>query len=90
MAAFQIYTSVNTESTENTSAVMMASINQVAPDINHNVHKEDRMKEKSVQELLAVLEKLYNNSESQRQTGLLQCPTNTEHGQNLAESHSWH
>lgn len=53
MEAFREYSHMDPEAQENRSAMIVAFINQVAPDIQHKLQKTDRLADKSIQELLA-------------------------------------
>lgn len=55
---------MNPEAPENKAAVIMAFVNQSATDIRKKLQKIDRLGEKSLQDLLIVAEKVYNNRES--------------------------
>ena len=52
------------EAVDTRSALMMHFINQSAPDIRKKLHKIDRLGEKSIQDLVEVAEKVYNNQET--------------------------
>lgn len=47
MAAFRQYTPVDPEVQEDKAAMIVAFINQAAPDIKHKLQKVERMNEKS-------------------------------------------
>ncbi|XP_059516784.1 uncharacterized protein LOC132213925 [Myotis daubentonii] len=64
MEAYRTYTPMNPEAPENKAAVIISFVNQSAADIKRKLQKVDRLGEKSLQDLLAVAEKVYNNRES--------------------------
>jgi hypothetical protein len=61
---------MNPEAPENKNAIILTFVNQSAPNIRHKLQKLDRLVDRSLQELLAVAEKVYNHWESpkERQT----------------------
>lgn len=61
---FWTYTPLSLESPGNKSAVMMAFVNQAVPDVKHKLQRIDRMQEKSLQEMMTVTEKVFNNLET--------------------------
>lgn len=63
MEAFRTYTPMDPEALESKAAVIMAFVNQSAIDIRRKLQKIDRLGEKSLQDLLVVAEKVYNNRE---------------------------
>ncbi|XP_070279820.1 uncharacterized protein [Myotis yumanensis] len=63
MEAYHTYTLMNPEAPESKAAVIMSSVNQSAADIRKKLQKVDRLGEKSLQDLLEVAEKVYNNQE---------------------------
>ena len=52
------------EAEKNRSAMVMAFINHAMPDIMCKLQKINGLADKSIQELLAVAQKLYNNQET--------------------------
>ncbi|XP_039073738.1 LOW QUALITY PROTEIN: uncharacterized protein LOC120220685 [Hyaena hyaena] len=64
MEAFRQYTPMDPEAKSSKSAVAMAFINQEAPDICLKLQKLERLVEKSLQDLVVVAERVYNNRES--------------------------
>uniref|UniRef100_A0ABI7ZV80 CCHC-type domain-containing protein n=1 Tax=Felis catus TaxID=9685 RepID=A0ABI7ZV80_FELCA len=63
MEAFRTYTPMDPEAPESKAAVILAFVNQSAVDIRRKLQKIDRLGEKSLQDLLVVAEKAYNNRE---------------------------
>ncbi|XP_058569236.1 uncharacterized protein LOC131502479 isoform X2 [Neofelis nebulosa] len=63
MEAFRTYTPMDPEALESKAAVIMAFVNQSAKDIRRKLQKIDRLGEKSLQDLLVVAKKVYNNWE---------------------------
>jgi hypothetical protein len=55
---------MNPEAPENKNAIILTFVNQSAPDIRHKLQKLDRLADRSLQELLAVAEKVYNHWET--------------------------
>jgi hypothetical protein len=64
---------MNPEAPENKNAVILTFVNQSAPDIRCKLQKLDRLADRSLQELLAVAEKVYNHWETpeERQTRMI-------------------
>ena len=67
MDSFRQYTPMDPEAEDTRSALMMHFINQSAPDIRKTLQKIDRLDEKSTQDLVAVVEKVYNNRETPKE-----------------------
>ncbi|XP_054546762.1 uncharacterized protein LOC129145082 isoform X1 [Talpa occidentalis] len=67
MEAFRQYTPMDPEATENRAAVVMAFVNQAAPDIKQKLQRIDRLGEKSIRDLMEVAEKVYNRRETPEQ-----------------------
>lgn len=65
--AFRRYTSYDSESQENAATLILAFINQAAPDIKRKIQKLERLGEKSIRNLVIVAEKVYNRRESVEQ-----------------------
>ena len=63
MEAFRTYIPMDPEAPESKAAVIMAFVNQSAIDIRRKLQKIDRLGGKSLQDLLVVAEKVYNNRE---------------------------
>ncbi|XP_025782017.1 LOW QUALITY PROTEIN: uncharacterized protein LOC112863120 [Puma concolor] len=63
MEAFRTYTPMDPKALESKAAVIKAFVNQSAVDIRRKLQKIDRLGEKSLQDLLVVAEKVYNNWE---------------------------
>jgi hypothetical protein len=61
---------MNPEAPENKNAMILIFVNQSAPNIRCKLQKLDRLTDRSLQELLAVAEKVYNHQETpeERQT----------------------
>ncbi|CAD7682007.1 unnamed protein product [Nyctereutes procyonoides] len=62
--AFRQYTPMNPEAPETKAAIIMAFVNQAAPDIKTKLQRVERLGEKSLQDLVIVAERVYNNRES--------------------------
>ncbi|KAK1338559.1 hypothetical protein QTO34_019212 [Cnephaeus nilssonii] len=63
MEAYRTYTPMDPEAPESKAAVIMSFVNQSAADIRKKLQRVDRLGEKSLQDLLEVAEKGYNNWE---------------------------
>ena len=89
MEAFCSYTLIDPEAPEHRSAVIMAFVNQAAPNIRRKLQKIDRLADRSIQELLEVAERVYNNRESpeDKQIRIL-AETNERHNKRMAKF-SW-
>ena len=55
---------MNPEALETKAAIIMAFVNQAAPDIEKKLQRVERLGEKSLQDLVIVAERVYNNRES--------------------------
>ena len=62
--AFRQYTPMNPEALETKAAIIMAFVNQAAPDIKKKLQSVERLGEKSLQDLVIVAERVCNNRES--------------------------
>ena len=62
--AFRQYTPMNPEALETKATIIMAFVNQAAPDIKKKLQRVERLGEKSLQDLVIVAEQVYNNRES--------------------------
>ena len=54
---------MNPEAPERKAAIM-AFVNQAAPDIKRKLQRVERLGEKSLQDLITVAERVYNNRQS--------------------------
>ena len=63
MEAFCTYTPMNPKAPESKAAVIVAFVNQSAADNRRKLQRIDRLGEKSLQDLFAMAEKVYNNRE---------------------------
>ena len=64
MEAFRQYTPMNPKAPETKAAIIMAFVNQATPDIKKKLQRVERLGEKSLQDLVIVAERVYNNRES--------------------------
>ena len=64
MEGFRQYTSMNPEAPETKATIIMALVNQAALDIKKKLQRVGRLGEKSLQDLVIVAERVYNNRES--------------------------
>ncbi|XP_069851469.1 uncharacterized protein [Dipodomys merriami] len=67
MEAFSQYTLYDLETQESAQMIRFAYINQAAPDIKQTLQALDRLGEKSIRDLVAVVEKVYNKKETEEQ-----------------------
>ncbi|XDB67264.1 hypothetical protein AB1E18_019630 [Capra hircus] len=68
MEAFRQYTPMDSQADESRAAVMLAFVNQAAPDIRRKLQKIERLGEQSLQDLLRVAERVFNHRETPEQT----------------------
>ena len=64
MEAFRQYTPMNTQADESRAAVLLAFVNQAAPDIRRKLQRIERLGEQSIQDLVRAAEKVFNNRET--------------------------
>ena len=62
--AFRQCTPMNPEAPETKAIIIMAFVNQAAPDIKKKLQRVERLGEKSLQDLVIVAERVYSNRES--------------------------
>ncbi|CAD7675109.1 unnamed protein product [Nyctereutes procyonoides] len=62
--AFRQCTPMNPEAPETKATIIMAFVNQTALDIKKKLQRVERLGEKSLQDLVIVVERVYNNRES--------------------------
>ena len=55
---------MNPKAPETKAATIMAFVNQAAPDIKKKLQRVERLGEKSLQDLVIVAERVYNNRDS--------------------------
>ncbi|XP_055249722.1 uncharacterized protein LOC129535142 [Moschus berezovskii] len=72
MEAFRQYTPMDPQADETCAAIILAFVNQAAPDIRRKLQKIDRLGEQTIQELLRAEERVYNNRETpeEREEGI--------------------
>ena len=63
MKAFRQYTPIDPQADESRAAVMLAFVNQAAPDIKKKVTK-DRLNEQSLKDLVRAAERVFNHRET--------------------------
>ena len=66
MEAFRQYTPMYPQADESRAAVLLAFVNQAAPDIRRKLQRIERLGEKSIQDLVRAAEKVFNNREKGR------------------------
>ena len=61
MEAFRQYTPMDPQADESHAAVLLAFVNQAAPDIRRRLQKTERLGEQTIQDLVRAAEKVFNN-----------------------------
>ena len=64
--AFRQYTPMDPQADESRAAVLLAFVNQAAPDIRRKLQRIERLGEQSIQDLVRAAEKVFNNREKGR------------------------
>ena len=64
MEAFRQYTPMDPQAEESCAAVLLAFVNQAAPDIRGKLQKIEGLREQTIQDLLKATEKVFNNRET--------------------------
>ena len=64
MEAFRQYTPMDPLADESRAAVMLAFVNQAAPDIRRKLQKIERLSEQSLQDLVRAAERVFNHGET--------------------------
>ena len=64
MEAFRQYTPMDPQADESRAAVLLAFVNQAAPDIRRKLQRIERLGEQSIQDLVRAAEKVFNNRET--------------------------
>ena len=64
MEAFRQYTPMDPQADESHAAVMLAFVNQAAPDIRRKLQKIERLGEQSLQDLVRATERVFNHRET--------------------------
>ena len=64
MEAFRQYTPMDPQTEESRAAVLLAFVNQAAPDIRRKLQKIEGLGEQTIQDLLKAAEKVFNNRET--------------------------
>ena len=64
MEAFRQYTPMDPQAEESHAAVLLAFVNQAAPDIRKKLQKIEGLGEQMIQDLLKAAEKVFNNRET--------------------------
>ena len=64
MEAFRQYTPMDPQAEESRAAVLLAFVNQAAPDIRKKLQKIEGLGEQTIQDLLKAAEKVFNNRET--------------------------
>ena len=66
MEAFRQYTPMDPQADESRAAVMLAFVNQAAPNIKKKLQKIERLNEQSLQDLVRAAERVFNHRETQK------------------------
>ena len=69
MEAFRQYTPMDPQAEESCAAVLLAFVNQAAPDIRKKLQKIEGLGEQTIQDLLKAAEKVFDNRETPRRKG---------------------
>ena len=64
MEAFRQYTPMDPQDDESRAAVLLAFVNQAAPDIRRKLQRIEGLGEQSIQDLVRAAEKVFNNRET--------------------------
>ena len=64
MEASRQYTPMDPQADESRAAVMLAFVNQAAPDIRRKLQKIERLGEQSLQDLVRAAERVFNHRET--------------------------
>ena len=64
MEAFRQYTPMDPQAEESRAVVLLAFVNQAAPDIRRKLQKIEGLGEQTIQDLLKAAEKVFNNRET--------------------------
>ena len=64
MEAFRQYTPMDPQADESRTAVLLAFVNQAAPDIRRKLQRIEGLGEQSIQDLVRAAEKVFNNRET--------------------------
>ena len=64
MEAFRQYMPLDPQADESPAAVLLAFVNQAAPDIRRKLQRMERLGEQSIQDLVRAAEKVFNNRET--------------------------
>ena len=64
LEAYRTYTPLDPEAAENPSAVSLAFVNQLAPDIRWKLQRLEGFEGKRLAKLLGVAEKVFNNRDT--------------------------
>lgn len=68
MTAFKQFFLYDPESEEAQQTVIVAYVNEAAPDIKRKLHLLERLGEKRLRDLVAVAEKVYNKKETEEES----------------------
>ena len=64
MEAFRQYTPMDPQAEESRAAVLLAFVNQAAPDIRRKLQKIEGLGEQTIQDLLKAADYVFNNRET--------------------------
>ena len=91
MEAFRQHTPMDPQADESRAAVMLAFVNQAAPDIRKKLQKIERLNEQSLQDLVRAAERVFNHRETQKRerTALEEKKENLELKKTVKIKKSW-
>ena len=91
MEAFRQYTLMDPQADESRAAVMLAFVNQAAPDIRRKLQKIERLGEQSLQDLVRAAERVFNHRETpeEREARIRRVKENLELKKTIRTKKSW-
>ena len=90
MEAFRQYTPMDPQADESRAAVMLAFVNQAAPDIRRKLQKIERLGDQSLQDLVRAAERVFNHRETpEERTALEGKKENLELKKTVRTKKSW-
>ena len=72
MEVFRQYTPMDPQADESHVTVMLAFVNQAAPDIRRKLQKIERLGEQSIQDLVRAAERVFNHRETPEEKKVLE------------------
>ena len=91
MEAFRQYTPMDPQADESRAAVMLAFVNQAAPNIRRKLQKRERLGEQSLQDLVRAAERVFNHRETpeEREARIRRVKENLELKKTIRTKKSW-